>query len=360
MSTANHPQTDGLAERNIGTLEEALRAFCTFGQVQDRFGLHLDWVNMLFMIEYAYNSSVHATTKKIPFEVDIGRVPNASLSHIARALNTPNLHLPTASHLRAIKSIQDHAQEAIRTAHDYAKERWDKSHRHSDVVPGDWVFLSTKHYRFAGSPEKLKPPFVGPFLVLENVGPNARRLELTPPFHRKHPVFPVSALKKDKSRTPDPRFATCQQVPTPHPHHALEGEKHSQEEIELILNERVRRGEDGKPLREYLVHWKGYNSDCDVGLQRLILKFQTYYATTETNGDLKLVISMIFRKSLWQKMLKLVILSTSNKKMKSTKLSLNVHAKEENQANLNTRSDGSIFISMTLLGNLSTIFSRNR
>jgi hypothetical protein len=70
MSTANHPQTDGLAERNIGTLEQALRAFCAFGQVQDRYGLHLDWVNMLFMIEYAYNSSVHSTTKKIPFEVE--------------------------------------------------------------------------------------------------------------------------------------------------------------------------------------------------------------------------------------------------------------------------------------------------
>jgi hypothetical protein len=262
MSTANHPQTDGLAERGIQTIEEALRAFCAFGHIQDRDGLHLDWVSMLYMLEYAYNSSVHSTTGQIPFEVDIGYVPNSVLSRVADQLSAPGIPRSTKSYLNHLTRIREHAKQSIEHAHAAAARRWNKSHRESTLEPGDWALLSTKNYRFTGLSNKLKPPFVGPYLVLDKVGPNAVRLDLTPPFHRKHPVLPVSVLKKDLSRQPDPRFVTRRKAEIPQPYATLEGQVHTAEEIESILDERFRRdSETGKSIREYLVRWRKYSND---------------------------------------------------------------------------------------------------
>jgi hypothetical protein len=72
-------------------VEEALRAFCAFGSAQGSEGLVLDWAALLPLLEYAYNSSRHSTTGEILFEVDIGRVSDASLSSIAQALGAPNV-----------------------------------------------------------------------------------------------------------------------------------------------------------------------------------------------------------------------------------------------------------------------------
>jgi transposase InsO family protein len=46
FSTAYHPQTDGLAERMIQTLEEMIRRFCSFGlEFDNKDGYTHDWVS---------------------------------------------------------------------------------------------------------------------------------------------------------------------------------------------------------------------------------------------------------------------------------------------------------------------------
>ena len=48
LSTAYHPQTDGLAERNIQTLENMIRRYCAFGlKYKDQHGYTHDWVSLL-------------------------------------------------------------------------------------------------------------------------------------------------------------------------------------------------------------------------------------------------------------------------------------------------------------------------
>jgi hypothetical protein len=73
FSLAYHPQTDGLAERMIQTLEDMIQRYCAFGlQFKDGDGYTHDWVSLLPALEYAYNSSVHASTGKTPFELEKG------------------------------------------------------------------------------------------------------------------------------------------------------------------------------------------------------------------------------------------------------------------------------------------------
>ena len=43
---------------------------------------------------------------------------------------------------------------------------------------------------------KLNPRFIGPFRILERIGPMAYRLELPPKLSRIHNIFHVSMLKK--------------------------------------------------------------------------------------------------------------------------------------------------------------------
>ncbi|MBW0490215.1 hypothetical protein O181_029930 [Austropuccinia psidii MF-1] len=65
FSTAYHPQTDGLAERMIQTMEDILRGFCVYGmEYKDHEEYTHDWVTLLPAVQLAYNTSQHSTTGK--------------------------------------------------------------------------------------------------------------------------------------------------------------------------------------------------------------------------------------------------------------------------------------------------------
>jgi hypothetical protein len=68
FSTAHHPQTDGLAERMIQTLEDLLRRYVAFGiTYKDSMGFTHDWYMLLPALENSYNSAPHSTTERPPF-----------------------------------------------------------------------------------------------------------------------------------------------------------------------------------------------------------------------------------------------------------------------------------------------------
>ncbi|MBW0591503.1 hypothetical protein O181_131218 [Austropuccinia psidii MF-1] len=63
FSTAYHPQTDGLAERMIQTMEDLLRRFCAYGmEYKDHEGYTHDWVTLLAAVQLTCNTSQHSTT----------------------------------------------------------------------------------------------------------------------------------------------------------------------------------------------------------------------------------------------------------------------------------------------------------
>ncbi|KAJ9521312.1 hypothetical protein QJQ45_001167 [Haematococcus lacustris] len=78
-----------------------------------------------------------------------------------------------------------------------------KGRKEVEYHTGQLVLLSTKNLRMKpGKAKKLLPRFIGPFKVLEHVGPVAVRLDLPRAMARMHPVFHVSLLRPYTSEHP--------------------------------------------------------------------------------------------------------------------------------------------------------------
>ncbi|MBW0468968.1 hypothetical protein O181_008683 [Austropuccinia psidii MF-1] len=71
FSTVYHPQTDGLAERMIQTMEDIIRKFCAYGmEYKDHEVYTHDWVTLLPEVQLDYNTGKHSTTRKSPSLVE--------------------------------------------------------------------------------------------------------------------------------------------------------------------------------------------------------------------------------------------------------------------------------------------------
>ncbi|MBW0580051.1 hypothetical protein O181_119766 [Austropuccinia psidii MF-1] len=125
--TAYHPQSDGLAERMIQTMEDILRRFCVYGMgYKDHEGYPHDWVTLLPAVQLAYNTSQHSTTGKTPEVVEKGWNPQLPVDHLKK--NLPTIH-PTAKDFHEMwKRACDTAAKYIAEAKQYNKQTWDKSH----------------------------------------------------------------------------------------------------------------------------------------------------------------------------------------------------------------------------------------
>ncbi|MBW0547891.1 hypothetical protein O181_087606 [Austropuccinia psidii MF-1] len=89
VSKAYHPQTDGLAERMIQTVEEVIRRFSAYGmEYKYHKGYTNDWVTLLPAIQLAYNTSQNSTTGKSPSLVEKGWNPLFPVDHWNKNLLT--------------------------------------------------------------------------------------------------------------------------------------------------------------------------------------------------------------------------------------------------------------------------------
>ncbi|KAL4032890.1 hypothetical protein IC575_005973 [Cucumis melo] len=160
FSTAFHPQTNGQTERLNQVLEDMLRA-CAFE-------FPGSWDSNLHLMEFAYNNSFQATIGMTPFEALYGKCCRSPVCWVRQ------------------KSYADVRRKDL------------------EFDVGDKVFLRVAPMRGVLRFEKrgkLSPRFVGPFEILERIGPVAYRLALPPSLSTVHDVFHVSMLRK---YVPDP------------------------------------------------------------------------------------------------------------------------------------------------------------
>ncbi|MBW0579267.1 hypothetical protein O181_118982 [Austropuccinia psidii MF-1] len=135
FSTAYHPQTHGLAERMIQTMEDIPRRFCSYGmEYKDHEEYTHDWVTLLHAVQLASNTIKHSTTEKTPALVEKGWNCLLPVDHLKKNLLT--IH-PTAKDFHDMwKRACDTASKCIAEAKDYNKRRWDRTHMEADFKEG--------------------------------------------------------------------------------------------------------------------------------------------------------------------------------------------------------------------------------
>ncbi|KAL0536812.1 hypothetical protein IC582_025774 [Cucumis melo] len=192
FSTAFHPQTDGQTERLNQVLEDMLRA-CALE-------FPGSWDSHLHLMEFAYNNSYQATIGMAPFEALYGKCCRSPVCWDEvgeQGLMGPELVQSTNEAIQKIRS-------RMHTAQSRQKSYADVRRKDLEFEIGDKVFLKVAPMKGVLRFErrgKLSPRFVGPFEILERIGPVAYRLALPPSLSTVHDVFHVSRLRK---YVPDP------------------------------------------------------------------------------------------------------------------------------------------------------------
>ncbi|KAJ9529120.1 hypothetical protein QJQ45_007808 [Haematococcus lacustris] len=232
-------ESDGQTERYNRTLEEMLRHYISPAQS--------DWPFFLSLAEFAVNNSWQESIQSTPFLVNTGQSP----------LTPALLELPGEVYCPTARRLSEWWQSNVKQARHFmelAQRRQaymaNKGRKEVEYHTGLLVLLSTKNLRMKpGKAKKLLPRFIGPFKVLEHVGPVAVRLDLPQAMARMHPVFHVSLLRPYTSEHPHlpPPVEWLDETPL--------------YEVEKLL---AHRGVRAGKARGYLVKWQGYDDSYNT------------------------------------------------------------------------------------------------
>ncbi|MBW0503109.1 hypothetical protein O181_042824 [Austropuccinia psidii MF-1] len=191
FSKAYHPQTDGLDERTIQTLEDMVRIFYAYGlEFKDCDGFTHDWCTLLPALEFAYKTSIHTSTNQTPAVLE--KVWNSKLPQDSLRKYLIEIHPTATSFKRMLDKARKHAVRCMEDSSAYAKE-----------------------------------------------------VELSEELSNKHPTFPVSLIKPYKSSDAE-KFCLSNKFPQVIPPIESSGIK----QITKALKERKLRT---NKVREYLV-----------------------------------------------------------------------------------------------------------
>ena len=227
LSTAFHPQTDGLSERKNQWVEQYLRIITL---------LHPeDWTNWISIATIVHNNRRNATTRLSPNQIMLGYKP----------ILTPETKIETTNQTAEdrIKTMLQRRQEAIQALNDIAQNpkgilvRFQK---------GDQVWLEATNLRLPFQASKLNPKRYGPFKVQKVLSLVAYQLEL-PNTWQIHNTFHSSLLSPYHETTiHGPNFSRP-------PPDLIDGEE--EQEIEHVL---AHRYSGKKKQLQYLIKWKGF------------------------------------------------------------------------------------------------------
>ena len=190
FSTMFHPQMDGQLERVIQVLEDMLRS-C----VIDYKG---SWDRHIPLVEFMYNNSFQLSIGMTPYEALYGRkcrTPLCWTELSEKKIIGPDLIQETEEKVKMIR-------ERLKVATDRQKSYADMRRKDIRYEIGKKAFLKVspwkKVMRF-GKNGMLSPRFIGPYEVIEKVGPVEYRLALPPELEKIHNVFHVSILRRYRS-----------------------------------------------------------------------------------------------------------------------------------------------------------------
>ena len=187
MSTAYHPQTDGLTERVNRILEDMIRCYC------DEF--LDDWDDLLVPLELAYNDSYQSSTRFTPFYMNYGRHPRTPQSMIVGTAAEPETS--AGAYLQRLADAHRAAKYFMKVAQIRQSTNANRHREPAQYKEGDDVLLSVFKIRHVDGEnfKKLQPRWCGPFKVKRVIPHNAVELNSRELGHEFHHVVNVDRLK---------------------------------------------------------------------------------------------------------------------------------------------------------------------
>ena len=157
-STPYHPQSNGQVERYNSTMDAKIAALSNLRKT--------DWDDQLPFVTFNYNTSIHSSTKQVPFEMMYGRLPvlpsdiqedNVRLSYDAE-------HVKKLNHL--LKTLNEQARTNIIRNQERYKQRYNINRSDPSYNIGDIVLVKTLNTR-----SKLDIRYEGPFRIIKKQAP---------------------------------------------------------------------------------------------------------------------------------------------------------------------------------------------
>ncbi|GJU98580.1 putative reverse transcriptase domain-containing protein [Tanacetum coccineum] len=146
-------------------------------------------------LQKALGTHYHTSIKAAPFKALYGRKCRSPVCWAE--VGEAQLTRPEIIHETTKKIVQ--IRNRMQVAYDQQKSFADKRRRPLEFKVGDKVMLKVAPWKGVirfGKRGKLNPHYIGPFQIMERIGPVAYRLELPQELNRVHNVFHVCNLKK--------------------------------------------------------------------------------------------------------------------------------------------------------------------
>ena len=153
------------------------------------------WDKYIPLMEFSYNNSFQSSIGMAPYKALYGRkcrTPMCQTELNEHKVIGPNIAKDTKEKVQII-------QKRLKATSNLQKSYADLKRIDIAYEVGDKVFLKVSSWGkllWFGKKGKLSPRFIGPYEILEQIGPVAYRLALPPELAKLHNVFHVSMLRR--------------------------------------------------------------------------------------------------------------------------------------------------------------------
>jgi hypothetical protein len=161
VSSSFHPQTDGQTERVNQTLEAYLRHFVS--------ATLNDWDLLLSRAEFAHNNAFQESVQATPFYLNHGRHSRTPMGG-----KRDDVYPDAAAFLEKMQSTLTLARKLLIAAQQRRKAHADQHKIERSYKVGEQIFVCAKYrnIKHGKTNRKLLPKWIGPFQVVQKVGPN--------------------------------------------------------------------------------------------------------------------------------------------------------------------------------------------
>ncbi|MBW0474395.1 hypothetical protein O181_014110 [Austropuccinia psidii MF-1] len=125
----------------IQTLEHMIRRFCAYVlELKDYDGFTHYWCTLIPALKLAYKTSIHASTGKTPAMLEEGCNPKLPVDALRKDLF--DIHQYSLIFKLFLDKVGNHVNKRMTDAFEYAKKKWDESHKTPEIKVGDLILVS--------------------------------------------------------------------------------------------------------------------------------------------------------------------------------------------------------------------------